>query len=66
MPPVPEHSLDDHALAELRRIEKVGVCHVDYDAFRVLWQHRYVMAGPKDTHITERGRRLVKRLDGKE
>jgi len=63
---VGEHRLDDAAISELRRIEKLGVCEVDYDTFRVLWQRRYVMAGPKDTHITERGRRLIKRVDGRE
>jgi hypothetical protein len=31
----------------------------------VLWEKRYVMAGPEKTHITQIGRSLVKRLDGR-
>lgn len=60
-----EHDLSEAALTELRRIEAKSPCEVNYSVFKILWDKRYVMAGPDKTHITERGRRLVHQLDSK-
>jgi hypothetical protein len=60
------HDLPEAALAELRRIEAVGVCETfENPAFEVLWQRRYIMGSHRKTHIAAQGRRLVQILDGK-